>query len=36
MTITDWATLGFVGCLLSLIAIIDDWGSPLLTKAAHR
>ena len=33
MTITDFATLGIVGCLLALIAIVDDWGSPMLQKA---
>lgn len=36
MTITDYATLGFVGCLLALIAIVDDWGQDALRKAYHR
>jgi hypothetical protein len=36
MTITDFATLGLVGTLLILVAIVDDWGSPLLQRYAHR
>ncbi len=36
MTITDFAGLGIVGCLLILVALIDDWGSPMLQRAVHR
>ncbi len=36
MTITDWAGLGIVGCLLVLVAIVDDWGSPVLQRAVKR
>ena len=36
MTITDFATLGIVGCLLILVALVEDWGTPMLQRAAQR
>ena len=35
MTVVDFATLGIVGCLLILVALVDAWGTPMLERAAH-
>ncbi len=36
MSVTDFVTLGLLGCILSLVAIVSDWGDDALQRAIRR
>ena len=36
MSVTDWATAGLIACVIMLVAIVDDWATPMLERVAFR
>lgn len=34
MSVSDWATAGLIACFIMLVAIVDDWATPMLERAA--